>query len=332
MHQVIERIIEQAKKAQSTIILPEAEDERILKAARKTVDEGTAGVILCGDEQRIIHRAKELNISLGGIKVTDVHSHPRKNEYIEQYYQSRKKKETSREEAESTILDPLFFAAMMAKNKEADGVVAGAVNTTARVLQAVFRIIRPNPDIHTISSFFLMLFEDKEIGDDGVLLYADCASIISPGSIQLAEMAVSSADSYRFLVGSEPRVAMLSFSTRGSSHHPQTEKIVQATEKVKNLREDLLVDGELQVDAAIVPAVAEKKAPGSCVGGRANVLIFPDLNSGNIAYKLTERLAGAKALGPILQGTALPMNDLSRGCSMEDVFLVMAITAIQNKK
>lgn len=329
MHPVIDRIIEQAKKQQKTIILPEAEDERMLRAARKAVDEKVARIILCGDERRIKKRAEEFNISLRDIQLVNILSHPRKGEFIEKYYESRKSKGDSRDEAKKTILNPLFFAAKMAKNNEADGVVAGAVNTTANVLRAVIRIIRPHPDIHTISSFFLMICPGHGTEEERILLYADCASIPAPGSTKLAEIAVSSADSFRYLIGKEPRVAMLSFSTYGSSEHAHAEKIIRATRKAKKLRPDLCLDGELQADAALVPSVAEKKAPGSPVKGRANVLIFPDLNSGNIAYKLTERLAGAQALGPILQGANLPMNDLSRGCSVDDIFLVTAITAIQ---
>ncbi len=332
MHPLIERIIKEAQKVSKRIVLPEAEDERILRAARQATDEGVCRIILCGNEDKIIRKADELNISLKDMKICDVPSHPHLQDYIEQYYQNRKLRGEPRSEAEKVIKDPLFFAAMMAKNDEADGVVAGAANTTARVLRAVIRIIKPHPDIHTISSFFLMLLPQQEYGDEGVLLYADCASVISPDSTQLSEIAVTSADSYRFLVGGEPRVAMLPFSTHGSSHHPCLDKVVKATRYAQKIRPDILVDGEIQVDTALVPDIAGKKAPHSPVAGKANVLIFPDLNSGNIAYKLTERLAGARAVGPVLQGANLPMNDLSRGCSTRDIFLVMAITAIQAQK
>jgi phosphate acetyltransferase len=325
----LERIINTAKENPLRIVLPEATDPRMLEAARRATDEKTAHVLLLGDPSEIEKTAQAENISIDGIEVVDVKGHAEFDAWSEVFAEMRKKKGMTLEQAKEVLSDPLFFGAMMVKQGSADGMVAGAVNATSMVLRASLQIIGPEPGISTVSSCFMMIVPDCPYGNDGVIMYGDCGVVPDPNEEQLADIAISTAGSMKALVGVEPIVAMLSFSTYGSAKHPLVDKVVNATKIVKEKRPALKVDGELQADAALIESIGKRKAPDSDVAGIANTLIFPDLNAGNIAYKLTERLAKAEAYGPLLQGLALPVNDLSRGCSADDITNTIAITCVQ---
>ena len=330
MSSLIESIKAKAKANKQHILLPEGTEERTVQAAAIIRDQGIADVTLFGKEEEIRAVADKYNVDLTGIGLIDPETHPLYEEYVNRFYEMRKAKGVTPEKAAATMKDPLFFAAMMVKDKKGDGFVSGAINTTGNTLRPGLQIVKMRPGIKTVSSFFIMSVQDKSYGEDGTLLFGDCAVNINPDADQLAEIALCTADSAKVLCDfKEPRVAMLSFSTKGSAKHENVDKVAAATAKVKELNPELMVDGELQADAALVEKVGQLKSPGSPVAGKANILIFPDLQAGNIGYKLVQRLGNAEAIGPVCQGFAAPINDLSRGCSVEDIVSLVAITAVQ---
>jgi len=331
---IIEKIKESAKGLNKTIILPESTDIRTLKAASMTTKEGFASIILIGSNDDINKLARENDLNLDGVKIIEPNTFSDTEKLINEFYELRKNKGITLEQAKDIIMNNnLYFGNMLVKLGYADGLVAGAINSSADVLRASLQILKTDKNSKIVSSFFLIDVPNCEYGEDGVFIFSDCGMIPDPTSEELVEIAKSSAMSFEQLVEKTPKVAMLSYSTMGSAKHPNIDKVIKATELARKTYPELLLDGELQFDAAVVPKVAKSKAPNSEVAGEANVLIFPDLNSGNIAYKIAERLAKAKAYGPITQGIAKPVNDLSRGCNEFDIVGAIAITCVQcNKK
>ncbi|MDT8420639.1 MAG: phosphate acetyltransferase [Desulfuromonadales bacterium] len=330
MH-LVDQIKAKAKANLQTVVLPEGYDDRMVEAAARIVAEGLARVVLLGNKEALQGKASELGVSLEGVSLVDPKSSELLGDYADELVELRKKKGLSREQALALLTadDNLYFASMMVRKGDAGGAVAGAFNTTGDVLRAAFQVVGTAPGMKTVSSVFLMITKNPDFGENGVLCFADCAVNPNPDAQALAEIAVSTAASCKSFLGVEARVGMLSFSTKGSAQHEDCDKVLKALEIARGLAPDLAIDGELQADAALLPKVGEKKAPGSSVAGKANTLIFPDLDAGNIGYKLVERVAGAEAVGPIIQGLAKPVNDLSRGCSVDDIVNVSAITAVQ---
>lgn len=324
---LLESIWRKAKTCKKTIVLPEGIEERTIKAAAKIAQEDLANVILLGSTDEISDRAQGLDMS--NIDIIDPECSDSHDYYAEQLVEIRKHKGLTLNEAKELVKDPLYYGTMMVKLGDADGLVAGAINTTGNVLRPALQIIKTAPGISVVSSCFIMEVLYREYGYDGILIFADCAVNPNPDSKQLAAIAVTTAKTGEDLVGLDPKVAMLSFSTKGSARHELVDKVVEATKYAKEMAPDTDIDGELQADAALVESVAKLKSPDSKVAGKANILIFPDLQSGNIGYKLVQRLGNAVAIGPICQGLAKPVNDLSRGCSVDDIVNVIAITAVQ---
>lgn len=327
----IEDVKKRARQNIKTIVLPESEDKRVLEAAEKVTKEGFAKVILLGTEDKIKQDANDYKIDLDGVEIINPQTYSKKQEYSEKLYELRKAKGMTLEEAQKLILNPVYFGMMMLKdeNSEADGLVSGACHSTADTLRPALQILKTAPGTKLVSAFFVMCVPDCEYGEDGTFIFGDCGLNPNPTADELSEIAISSAESFKQLVQKEPRVAMLSYSTYGSAKSDLTQKVIDATKLAKEKNKELILDGELQLDSAIVPEIAKSKAPESVVAGKANVLIFPDLDAGNIGYKLVQRLAKAEAYGPLCQGIAKPVNDLSRGCSSDDIVGVVAITAIQ---
>ncbi|NLZ55607.1 MAG: phosphate acetyltransferase [Clostridiaceae bacterium] len=325
----IDGIIAQAKANRKRIVLPESTDSRILKAVAEIRKQGIADIILTGDSEATLEAAANLSVDLSGVEVVDPLKDSFKDAYAADFCELRKSKGVTLEQAIEQLKNPVYYAVMMVRAGRANGMVCGAVNSTANTLRPALQILRTAQGTKLVSTFFVMEVPDCELGNNGTFVFADCGLIENPDEAALAQIALASAESYRTLLRDEPRVAMLSFSTLGSAKGDMVDKVRRATCLVKEENPELAVEGELQLDAAIIPSVAALKAPNSQVAGRANVLIFPDLNSGNIGYKLVQRLAKAAAYGPITQGIAAPVNDLSRGCSAEDVVGVVAITAVQ---
>ncbi|MBN2683388.1 MAG: phosphate acetyltransferase [Bacteroidales bacterium] len=327
---LLQKIKENARKHNKRIVLPEGTEERTLKAADQIIEEGLAQIILIGNPAEINAKATEFGLkNIGKASLVDPISHANKQKYIEIMMEIRKSKGLTAEEAGKLIEDPLYLAVLMIKAGDADGEVAGANNATGDVLRPAFQYVKTAPGISVVSGAFLMILKDKEFGEDGLMVFADCAVHPDPTDRELAEIAVATAKTTRAIAGIEPRVAMLSFSTKGSAKHAMVDKVVNATRMAKEMMPELKIDGELQADAAIIEKIGQSKAPGSEIAGKANVLVFPTLEVGNIAYKLVQRLAHAEAVGPVLQGMAAPINDLSRGCSISDIVNLVAITVNQ---
>jgi phosphate acetyltransferase len=327
---LIQQIKEKAKQHNMRIVLPEGEEDRTLKAADIVLNEKLARIILVGNPEIIAKKVKEFGLTqIEKAIIVNPINHPNKEKYINLMVELRKSKGLTYEEASKLIEDPLYLGTLMIKAGDADGEVAGAMNATGDVLRPAFQYVKTMPGISVVSGAFIMILKDKEFGNDGLMVFADCAVHPDPTDRELAEIAVATGKTTRAIAGFEPRIAMLSFSTKGSAKHAMVDKVVSATRIAKEMDPSLMIDGELQADAAIIEAIGKSKAPGSNIAGKANVLVFPNLESGNIAYKLVQRLAHCEAIGPVLQGMAAPINDLSRGCSVSDIVNLIAITSNQ---
>ena len=328
--ELLDNIKQNARKHNKRIVLPEGYEERTIKAADIALEEKLAQIILIGDPNEIKAHALKLGLkNISKATIINPKSHEKKDHYIDMMVELRKSKGMTRKEASKLIEDPLYLGVLMIKNGDADGEVSGADHSTGDVLRPAFHYVKTAPGISVVSGAFIMILPDKSFGENGVIIFADGAVHPNPNEKELAEIAVATAHTARAIGGFEPRVAMLSFSTKGSAKNEMVDKVVNATRIAKEMAPDLQIDGELQADAALIEAIGRSKAPGSPIAGRANVLVFPDLNSGNIAYKLVQRLAHAEAIGPVLQGMAAPINDLSRGCSVNDIVSMIAITSNQ---
>lgn len=325
----IENMKLRAKKNIKTIVLPEGNDIRTIKAVEKVLNEKFADVIVLGDKNKILELAKKESINIDGVKIINPIKDSNYDKLVNDFYELRKAKGMTIEKAKEILKDETYYGMMMVKEGLADGLVSGACHSTSNTLRPALQILKTAPGTKLVSAFFVMVVPDCEYGENGTFIFSDSGLNEYPDADSLAEIAISSSKSFKQLVGAEPKVAMLSYSTYGSAKSPLTEKVIEATKLLKEKEPDLICDGELQLDAAIVPEIAESKAPGSPVAGKANTLIFPDLDAGNIGYKLVQRLAKAEAYGPLCQGIAKPVNDLSRGCSSDDIVGVIAITAVQ---
>lgn len=326
----IEDIKIKAKSNIKKIVLPESEDIRVLKATAQIEQEGFAKIVLIGDENKIKTEIQANNLAISNTEIVDPNNFDKFEKYANDLYELRKAKGMTIEQAKELLrTNNTYFATMMVKEGDADGYVSGAAHSTSDTLRPALQILKTSKEAKLVSSFFVMVLPDKEFGENGVMVYSDCGLNQNPNSEELSEIAIASAKSFKELIGTEAKVAMLSYSTHGSAHSELTDKVIEATKLVKEKDPTLTCDGEIQLDAAIIPSVASSKAPDSVLHGMANVLIFPDLNAGNIGYKLTQRLAHAEAYGPLCQGVAKPVNDLSRGCSSDDIVGVVALTAVQ---
>ena len=326
----IDGLKDKAKQNIKTVILTESEDKRVLKAAQKVKEEGFAKIILIGNEDDTNKLAKENNIDISGIQIINPETSEKFEEYANAFYELRKAKGMTIEKARETLKDNMYFGTMMVKLGDADGLVSGACHSTANTLRPALQILKTAPGTKLVSAFFLMVVPDCEYGENGIFIFGDSGLVENPTPDELSEIAISSSKSFEQLTGKQSKVAMLSYSTYGSAHSELTKKVIEGTKLLKEKAPDLICDGELQLDAAIIPEIAASKAPGSPLKGEANTLIFPNLDAGNIGYKLVQRLAKAEAYGPLCQGIARPVNDLSRGCNSDDIVGVVAITAVQS--
>ena len=327
---LINKMADRAKANKQRIVMPEGSEHRMLRAADKLLNDEIADIILLGNQNEIFDSAKKLDLSnIDKAIIVDPINHDKKDLYTDLLLELRKKRGMTREQADVLVENPLYLACLMIKNGDADGEIAGAQNTTGDVLRPALQIIRTLPGVKVVSGAFIMFTQTKQYGEDGILLFADCAVMPNPNAEELASIAISSAKTMENLVGVEPKVAMLSFSTKGSAEHELIDKVKEATRIAKEMSNNLIIDGELQADAALVPIIGKTKAPDSPVAGSANVLVFPSLEAGNIGYKLVQRLGNAQAVGPVLQGMSAPVNDLSRGCSVDDIYNMVVITANQ---
>ncbi len=326
---MMDDIVARARGSTKRIALAEGEDDRVIAGATRAAKEGLAEIILTGDAAKIRTKASAAGLNLSDVDIQDPSTSPMMDQFASDYHNLRKHRGIDEEASREAMLDPLKFAAMLVRSGHADGTVGGAVATTADTVRAALQIIGKAKSAELVSSFFLMGLSGDHLPRQGALIFADCGLVVEPGAAELAEIAIDSAANYRALTGNEPRVAMLSFSTKGSAKHASVNKMVEATDLIRSRAPDLLVDGELQFDAAFIPSVASAKAPNSPLQGAANVFVFPDLNAGNIGYKIAQRIGGAQAIGPVLQGLAKPANDLSRGCDADDVFNMIALTTLQ---
>ncbi|MCI8412291.1 MAG: phosphate acetyltransferase [Clostridia bacterium] len=327
----IDKIKQRAKNDKKTIVLPEAEDIRVLKATSQVLQEKYANIILVGNRINIEKKAEENNLDIKDAKIVEPNNSEKYDEYVNLLYELRKEKGMTIEKAKELVKDPVYYGMLMLKdnNSDADGLVSGAAHSTSDTLRPALQILKTLPDTKLVSAFFVMVVPDCEYGNEGTFIFGDCGLNENPNAEQLSEIAISSSKSFKHLVGEEPKVAMLSYSTHGSAKSELTKKVIEGTKLLKEKEPNIIVDGELQLDAAIVPEIAKSKAPNSPLKGEANILIFPELDAGNIGYKLVQRLGKAEAYGPLCQGIAKPVNDLSRGCSSKDIEGVIAITAVQ---